>query len=241
MRNCTSSSVELQESLRKGTWKGGESVGLGQLVESRRIAPSALVCNISLVGAEGLMIRGWAGQDVSSREYTPRIHSLSNAGPRLRGQPVNSDESDFDPMEARSPPSEKILRLVGEISSLTLLEISDLTTLLRKNLGLPNIPMGTMMMGGMVPGQGAGGGAAAAAPEEKKPEKTAFDVKLESFDASAKIKIFKEVRTFTALGLKEAKELVEKIPAILKKGVSKEEATQIIDKIKAVGGVASME
>ncbi|KAL2653102.1 hypothetical protein R1flu_021230 [Riccia fluitans] len=208
---------------------------------SRRIATPLVGCNDNLNGAGGLVIRAWAGQDVSSWESAPRIHSLSNAGPRLRAQPVNSDEPDFDPTEARSPPSEKILRLVDEISSLTLLEVSDLTTLLKKKLGLPNIPMGGMMMGGMVPGPGAGGGADAAAPEEKKPEKTAFDIKLESFDASAKIKIIKEVRTFTALGLKEAKELVEKIPAILKKGVSKEEATQIIDKIKAVGGVASME
>lgn len=94
------------------------------------------------------------------------------------------------------------------------------------------------MMGGMMPGQGAG---AAPAVEEKKIEKTAFDVRLEKFDAASKIKIIKEVRTFTSLGLKEAKELVEKIPALLKKGVSKDEATQIIEKIKAAGGTAVME
>ncbi|KAL3700309.1 hypothetical protein R1sor_018331 [Riccia sorocarpa] len=217
--------------------KGEEELSIG----SRRIAAPPVGCNDRSLNGAGGLIRAWSGQDVSWQSAGPQIHSLSNAGPRLRAQPVNSDEPDFDPAEARSPPSEKILRLVDEISSLTLLEVSDLTTLLKKKLGLPDIPMGGMMMGGMVPGQVPGGGAAAAAPEEKKPEKTAFDVKLESFDASSKIKIIKEVRTFTALGLKEAKELVEKIPAVLKKGVSKEEATQIIDKIKAVGGVASME
>ncbi|KAK9121948.1 hypothetical protein Syun_019565 [Stephania yunnanensis] len=46
--------------------------------------------------------------------------------------------------------------------------------------------------------------------ESKAAEKTAFDLKLEKFDAAAKIKIIKEVRSFTNLGLKEAKELVEK-------------------------------
>ncbi|CAA6667238.1 unnamed protein product [Spirodela intermedia] len=80
----------------------------------------------------------------------------------------------------------------------------------------------------------------AMAAEEKK-EKTAFDLKLESFDAAAKIKIIKEVRTFTDLGLKEAKELVEKAPALLKKGVLKEEAEKIVEKMKAIGAKVVME
>lgn len=72
-------------------------------------------------------------------------------------------------------------------------------------------------------------------------EKTSFDVKLEKFDAGSKIKIIKEVRTFTDLGLKEAKELVEKAPVVLKSGVPKEEAEQLIEKLKSVGATASME
>jgi large subunit ribosomal protein L7/L12 len=94
-----------------------------------------------------------------------------------------------------------------------------------------------------MPGMGmavaAGGGAAAV--EEKKPEKTSFDVKLEKYEAASKIKIIKEVRAFTALGLKEAKDLVEKAPTLLKQGVSKEEAEQIIEKLKAIGGTVIME
>jgi len=89
---------------------------------------------------------------------------------------------------------------------------------------------------------GAGGGVAAPAAEEKKEEKTAFDLKLEAgFDAAAKIKIIKEVRSFTDLGLKEAKELVEKAPAVLKQGVTKEEAEKIIEKMKAIGAKVIME
>jgi len=150
-------------------------------------------------------------------------------------------EPDYDPTEARTPPSEKIQRIVEEISTLTLLEVSDLTTLLKKKLGLPT-GMGMMPMG-MMPGMGMVGGGAggAAVEEEKKVEKTSFDVKLEKFDAASKIKIIKEVRTFTALGLKEAKELVEKAPIVLKSGVSKEEAEQIIEKLKTVGATVVME
>ncbi|KAH7352081.1 hypothetical protein KP509_19G029000 [Ceratopteris richardii] len=85
------------------------------------------------------------------------------------------------------------------------------------------------------------GNVPASAEEEKKPEKTNFDVKLEKFDASAKIKVIKEVRSFTSLGLKEAKELVEKLPATLKQGVGKEEAEQIVEKLKAVGATAVLE
>lgn len=142
-------------------------------------------------------------------------------------------ELDYDPSEARTPPSEKVQRIADEISTLSMVEAVDLSTLLKKKLGLP-AGMGMMPMGMMPPGMGMpGSSGAAAAAEEKKPEKTSFDVKLEKFDAASKIKIIKEVRTFTALGLKEAKELVEKAPIVLKAGVSKEEADQIIEKLKS--------
>ncbi len=83
--------------------------------------------------------------------------------------------------------------------------------------------------GGMMGAAGgagvAAGGAAAAAPaEEKKEEKTAFSLKLTVVDAAVKIKVIKEVRTITGLGLKEAKDLVEKAPTMIKEGLKKEEA-----------------
>ena len=153
-----------------------------------------------------------------------------------------ASEPDYDPTETRTPPSDKIQRIADEISTLSLLEVVDLSTLLKKKLGLP-AGLGMMPMGMMPPGMAmpAGAGGAAAAAEEKKPEKTSFDVKLEKFDAASKIKIIKEVRTFTALGLKEAKELVEKAPIVLKNGVSKEEAEQIIEKLKSVGATVVIE
>lgn len=142
-------------------------------------------------------------------------------------------------------PTEKVSAIVDEMTNLTLLEVSDLTELLCKKLDVGEMPVMAVMMPGMG-ASGIGRGSAAAGKggakaEEKKAEKTAFDLKLESFDAASKIKIIKEVRSFTDLGLKEAKDLVEKAPALLKKGVTKEEAEKIIDKMKGVGAKVIME
>ncbi|EEF40781.1 50S ribosomal protein L7/L12 [Ricinus communis] len=141
-------------------------------------------------------------------------------------------------------PSDKVAALVDEISELTLLEISDLTEVLRNKLDIKEMPVMAVMMPGMgFSGMKGGvkGGAAGAAKAEEKVEKTVFDVKLEGFDAAAKIKVIKEVRGFTDLGLKEAKDLVEKAPTLLKKGVTKEEAEKITAKMKEVGAKVSME
>lgn len=93
------------------------------------------------------------------------------------------------------------------------------------------------MSGPSSPGPAADSGSA----ETKAAEKTAYDIKLEKFDAAAKIKIIKEVRTFTDLGLKEAKDLVEKVPVVVKKGVTKEEADQIVSKLKELGATVVLE
>ena len=73
------------------------------------------------------------------------------------------------------------------------------------------------------------------AEEEVVEEKTLFDLKLTGFDAKAKIKVIKEVRAIAALGLKEAKELVEGAPAVIKKDIKKEEAEELQKKLEEVG------
>ncbi|MGB3226211.1 MAG: 50S ribosomal protein L7/L12 [Desulforhopalus sp.] len=82
----------------------------------------------------------------------------------------------------------------------------------------------------------AGGAADAAAPAE---EKTEFDVILASV-GSEKIKVIKEVRAVTGLGLKEAKTLVESAPAPLKEATTKEDADDIKAKIEAVGATVEI-
>ncbi|CAI5470195.1 unnamed protein product [Closterium sp. Yama58-4] len=171
------------------------------------------------------------------------LHSASRA-------PFSSSaDSSADPTEQRSPPTERVVRLADEIVGLTLLEVSDLTALIRKKLGMEDAPMGgmpmgmMMMPGGAMPGGGGGGGGAeaGAAAGAAKEEKTAFDVKLEGFDAAAKLKVIKEVRSIAGLGLKEAKEFVEKAPIVVKAGVSKEDAAAIAEKLKAVGATVAVE
>ncbi|KAJ7971268.1 50S ribosomal protein L7/L12 [Quillaja saponaria] len=143
----------------------------------------------------------------------------------------------YDPYGLRPPPSDKVIQLAERIAALPDEERHQLMPTLSERLKHPKLqPISTDGVD-----LGSQGGTAGAKPEEKKAEKTAFDVKLEKFDAAAKIKVIKEVRTFTNLGLKEAKDLVEKVPVILKQGITKEEANDIIEKIKAAGGVAVME
>lgn len=131
-------------------------------------------------------------------------------GAALHTSPLRlSDEIDLDKPQVREVGGPKISALADQILALNMLEASDLSTVLQKRLGLSGMPLG----GGFA---AAGGAApAAAAPEAAAPpppaavaEKTEFDVKLESFDAANKIKIIKEVRAATGLGLKEAKDAV---------------------------------
>ncbi|CAN0901929.1 50S ribosomal protein L7/L12 [Linum grandiflorum] len=146
----------------------------------------------------------------------------------------------YNPYGTRPPPSERIIQLAEQIAALPLEERKQIGPALGLKLSHPKLE--TISTEGMEMGAaGSGGGAAAGKAVEEKKEKTAFDVKLEKFDAAAKIKVIKEVRAFTNLGLKEAKELVEKAPVVLKQGVTKDEGNSVIEKIKAAGGVAVME
>ncbi len=107
-------------------------------------------------------------------------------------------------------------KLVDELSALTVIEAAELSKLLEEKWGVSAAAPVAVA---------AAGGAAAAAPAE---EKTEFDVILADAGAN-KINVIKEVRAITALGLKEAKDLVEAAPKAIKEGVTKEEA----DKVKA--------
>ncbi|KAL4429298.1 hypothetical protein ABPG74_002284 [Tetrahymena malaccensis] len=102
---------------------------------------------------------------------------------------------------------------------------------------------GGMMGGGATGGSGApqAAAAAAAAPAAEKPkeeapkEKQNYDVELSAIDAAQKIKIIKEVRSILNLGLKEAKDMVEKTPCILKTACKKAEAEELKEKLAAIG------
>ncbi len=112
------------------------------------------------------------------------------------------------------------------ISNMTVLELSEFISELEEKFGVTAAAPVAVAAAGAAPGGDAGGAA-----EE---EKTEFDVILKDF-GSQKIKVIKEVRAVTGLGLKEAKELVEGAPSTVKEAVSKEEAEKIKEQIEGVG------
>lgn len=114
------------------------------------------------------------------------------------------------------------------ISNMSVLELSELIKEFEEKFGVSAAAPAAVA----VAGAPAEGGEAAA-------EQTEFDVILTDF-GSAKIKVIKEVRAITALGLKEAKTLVESAPAPLKEGVTKEEAEEIKKQVEEVGATVEI-
>jgi large subunit ribosomal protein L7/L12 len=139
-------------------------------------------------------------------------------------------------------PSAKVSKLAEEILALTDEDRDTMFGYLEERIGFAarEIVKQTIENGGVVPGGDATGEAEAVA-EAPKAEKTSFNLKLGAVDAKAKIKVIKEVRTITGLGLKEAKELVEKAPVVLKEGLKKEEAEAMIKSLTDAGAEAKME
>jgi large subunit ribosomal protein L7/L12 len=115
-----------------------------------------------------------------------------------------------------------LAKIVDDLSALTVLEASELSKMLEEKWGVSAAAPVAVA---------AGPAAAAAAPAE---EKTEFDVILTSFGEN-KINVIKEVRAITALGLGEAKALVEAAPKAIKEGVSKADAADIKAKLEAAG------
>ena len=117
--------------------------------------------------------------------------------------------------------SEKIMNIVEEVKSLTLLELADLVKAVEEEFGVSAAaPVGVVAVAG----------AAAPAAEEK----TEFDVVLKSA-GDKKLNVVKAVKEITGLGLKEAKEMVDGAPKTVKEGVSKEEAESIKKALEEAG------
>ena len=129
--------------------------------------------------------------------------------------------------------SAKTDEILESLKSLSLLEASELVKQIEDAFGVSAAASAGVVMA--APGA-AGGGDGGEAAEEK----TEFDVILESFDASAKIKVLKAVRNATGLGLGDAKALVEAAPKAVKEGISKEEAEALKKEIEEVGGKVTL-
>jgi len=126
--------------------------------------------------------------------------------------------------------SDKLQGIVDQVKELTLLEASQLVKLMEETFGVSAAAAAVA-----APAAGGGGGEAAAPAEEQ----TEFDVILQAAGA-AKINVIKVVREVTALGLKEAKDLVEAAPKAVKEGVSKEEAETVRQKLSDAGATVEV-
>jgi large subunit ribosomal protein L7/L12 len=123
--------------------------------------------------------------------------------------------------------------IIEAISSLTVLEVSELVKALEEKFGVSAAAPVAVAAVGAAPG--------AAAPAAAEEEQTEFTVILKAFDDTKKIAVIKEVRAVTGLGLKEAKDLVEGAPKPLKENVSKEEAEKIKGSVTAAGGTIEIQ
>ena len=123
--------------------------------------------------------------------------------------------------------SEKLTALIDDIKALTVIELSELVHALEEVFGVSAAAMAA---------PAAGAGVVAEAAEEQ----TEFDVVMTSFGAE-KVKVIKEVRAITGLGLAEAKGLVESVPAKIKEGIGKDEANELKEKLAAAGATVEVQ
>ncbi|XP_063825482.1 large ribosomal subunit protein bL12m [Ostrinia nubilalis] len=135
------------------------------------------------------------------------------------------------------PVSPKIEKLVAEITTLNLLEVSELSQVLKKRLNLPDAPI--MPVGGF---------AMAAAPAQEEEEaapktvKTSFTVKMTKFDDKQKVALIKEVKNLLeGFNLVQAKKFVESVPTVVKADISKDEAEKLKEALSKVGAIIEIE
>ena len=133
--------------------------------------------------------------------------------------------------EEKKPAGGAVGKIVGQIETLSVLELSELVKALEERFGVTAAAPMAFMPGMMA---GAGGGAAA-----EVEEKTEFTAMLKDVGAN-KIQVIKVVRAITGLGLIEAKKLVEEAPKAIKEAVNKQEAEDIKKKVEEVGGVVEI-
>jgi len=136
------------------------------------------------------------------------------------------EETKEEKKEVRVP--EKFQSIVSEVEKMSVLDLSELVKILEDKFGVS--ASAPMMVAGAMPG---------AAGEAAVEEKTEFNVELTSAGDN-KIGVIKAVREITQLGLREAKELVDGAPKVVKENAKKEEAEEMKKKIEAAGGQVTL-
>lgn len=159
------------------------------------------------------------------------VGGLASAGEKLSiPVPEGSDK----------PINPKLDSIVTQISSLNLIEVSELSSLLKKKLNIPE----TSMMMPMMSGSAGNSKSAGEDDEEAAPKKvqTSFKVKLIKYDEKQKVALIKEVKSlFEGMNLVQAKKFVESIPTMVKEDVSKDEAEKLKEALTKIGAVIEIE
>ncbi|GJQ73740.1 putative ribosomal protein L7/L12 dimerisation domain [Trypoxylus dichotomus] len=140
------------------------------------------------------------------------------------------------PSSTYSVASPKIQKLVDEISQLNLIEVSELTTLLKKQLNLPDVPVGNF--------SASVAQVAHEVEEEVAPAKvkTQFTVKLTKYDEKQKVALIKEIKNLLeGMNLVQAKKFVESAPTVVKADITKDEAEKLKDALIKVGATIEVE
>jgi large subunit ribosomal protein L7/L12 len=146
---------------------------------------------------------------------------------------VKEEEAKEAPVAKREAKVLTKEEIVAAIKTMTVLDLADLVKTLENEFGVSAAPVAVAAAAAPA----AASGAQAAAPSAE--EKTEFTVTLKSF-GEKKIEVIKAVREVTTLGLKQAKDLVEAAPQVVKEGVPKEEADTIKQKLEAAGATVEI-
>ncbi len=124
-----------------------------------------------------------------------------------------------------------IKKIAEELVNLSVKDVSELANILKDEYGIEPAAAATVVA--------AGGGAAGGDAGGEAEEKTSFNITLKEFGGN-KIAVIKEVRAITGLGLKEAKDMVDGAPSVVKEGVAKAEAEELKAKLEAAGATVEL-
>jgi len=163
-----------------------------------------------------------APADEEKKEETPAAPAAEESA-----SSATADPADEEKKEVEVP--EKFKSLVEEIEKMSVLDLAELVKILEDKFGV-SAAAPVMAMGAM---PGAGGG------EAEAEEKSSYDVELTDA-GSNKIAVIKAVREITQIGLKDAKDMVDGAPKVVKEGVKKEEAEEMKKKLEEAGGKVNL-
>ena len=165
-------------------------------------------------------------EEVEKETKEGEVKKASRAKKEVKEEEVK--EAPTERKEAKVLTKEEI---IAAIKSMTVMDLADLVKTLENEFGVSAAPVAAAAAPAAAPG------AQAAAPAAE--EKTEFTITLKSF-GEKKIEVIKAVREVTTLGLKQAKDLVEAAPQVVKEGVPKEEADTMKQKLEAAGATVEI-